>query len=573
MHRRLWLLAGAAAAVLLLAASATATTKVAGSAQGSTLAAAPFAQSWAHVPRTPAGRKAKSVLVFGMEQDIVGFNTAISSENAYWAAITGNTPILRGAYIIDQNASYHLDLASSVTATKSNLTITIRPDAYWYWGSKAKTPVTNQDVLYTWQQFMNPNNDVASRTGYDQITGYKLKGTKTIVFTWKKPFADYRDLFGLIYPSKAVAGQDFNKFWSDCVCGNDGAPVSDGPFYMSNYTKGQGLTLKVNPDWYGAKPKLKEVDFKIITDTNSEIQAMRGGEVDAIAPSPQTALSELQGQANLVYSAVTAFYQEHVDIQFGPKSNPLLHAPWFRHAVMMGMDRPSLIKALYSQLAPGMKPLNNLEYMVGDSAIPHFATWNFSQKKANALLAAHCTGGPSKPTANNTAIWTCGGQKAELKYETTAGNQRRATSTAIWTQQLKSVGIQLDANIVPSTTLFGTDLPNHDYDLAEYAWVGAPDPSGFDAIWGCGGDSNYTSYCNRKVTNLFNAGDSELDPTKRQADYEQADQLMSVDVPAIPLYSQPSILVYKKGILGMDKSNNPTLVGPTWNIETWAWSS
>ena len=120
-------------------------------------------KSWAQVPRTTAGREAKSVLVFGMEQDIVGFNTAISAENAYWAAITGNTPILRGAYIIDQNANYHLDLASSVTATKSTLTITIRPDAYWYWGSHAKTPVTNQDVLYTWQQIMNPNNDVSCR--------------------------------------------------------------------------------------------------------------------------------------------------------------------------------------------------------------------------------------------------------------------------------------------------------------------------------------------------------------------------------------------------------------------------
>ena len=76
MQRRLWLLAGVGAAVLLVAASATATTKVAGSAKGSTLAAAPFAQSWANVPRTPAARKAKSVLVFGAEQDITGFNVA-----------------------------------------------------------------------------------------------------------------------------------------------------------------------------------------------------------------------------------------------------------------------------------------------------------------------------------------------------------------------------------------------------------------------------------------------------------------------------------------------------------------
>ena len=180
------------------------------------------------------------------------------------------------------------------------------------------------------------------------------------------------------------------------MCGNNGQPVSDGPFYMSNYTKGQGLTLKANPDWYGAKPKLKEVDFKIITDTNSEIQAMRGGEVDAIAPSPQTALSQLRGQSNLVYSAINAYYQEHIDIQYGPHGNPLLKAPWFRHALMMGMDRNSLITALYSQIAPGQKPLNNLEYVTGATAIPHFAIWNFSQKKADALLAAHCTGGPTQ---------------------------------------------------------------------------------------------------------------------------------------------------------------------------------
>ena len=572
MYRRLWLLAGAAAAVLLLAASATATTKVAGSASSSALAAAPFAQSWANVPRTPAARKAKSVLVFGMEQDVTGFNTAITSENAFWAAVTANTPVLRGDYIIDNKANYHLDLASSVVATKKSLTITIRPDANWYWGGK-KLPVTNKDYVYTWQQIMNPNNDVASRTGYDQITGYKLKGTKQITFLWKKPFADYQDLFGLIYPSVAVAGQDFNTFWSNCVCGNDGKPVSDGPFYVSNYTKGQGLTLKANPDWYGAKPKLKEVDFKIITDTNSEIQAMRGGEVDAINPSPQTALSQLQGQPNLVYSAVQAYYMEHVDIQYGQKGNPLLKAPWFRHALMMGMDRNSLIKALYSQIAPGMPPLNNIEYLTGATSIPHFAIWNFSQTKARNLLAAHCTGGPSKPSASNTAIWTCNGVKAELKYETTAGNQRRATSTAIWTQQLKSIGIQLDSNIKPSTTVFGTDLPNHDFDLAEYAWTGTPDPSGFDAIWGCGGGQNYTTYCNRKVDALFAAGDQELSPPKRLADYEAADKLMANDIPAIPLYAQPTILVYKKGISGMQNSNNPTSVGFSWNIEQWAWTS
>ena len=165
-------------------------------------------------------------------------------------------------------------------------------------GAARRSPVTNKDFVYTWQIIVDPKNNVASTTGYDQITGFKLKGTKTVVFHWKtqavrglpRPLRP-----GL--PSEALAGLDFNKFWSDCVCGNDGQPVSDGPFYVTNYTRGQGSTLKANPFWYGKKPGLTEIDFKLITDTNSEIQAMRGGEVDAIYPSPQTALAQLKGQA------------------------------------------------------------------------------------------------------------------------------------------------------------------------------------------------------------------------------------------------------------------------------------
>src|SRR3954447_681836 len=116
MQRRLWLVAGVAGALLSIGATASATTHVPTAPK---LAAAPFAQAWANVPRTPAARKAKSVLVFGMEQDVTGFNTGEEAQDAYWAALTGNPPILRGNYIIDDKGNYPLDLASKVTATKT----------------------------------------------------------------------------------------------------------------------------------------------------------------------------------------------------------------------------------------------------------------------------------------------------------------------------------------------------------------------------------------------------------------------------------------------------------------------
>src|SRR3954454_9778139 len=466
MHRRLWLTAGVAVALLAVGATASATTSSSSSAK---LAAAPFAQSWANVPRTTAARKAKSVLVFGMEQDVSGFNTGEESQNAYWAALTGNTPTLRGNYIIDNKGNYHLDLASKVTATKGTLSITIRPDANWYWQGHAKAPVTYKDYVYTWQQIVDKAHTPASTTGYDQITGYSHKGNKQITFKWSKPFADYQDLFGLVYPSQALAGLNWNTMWSDCVCGNDGKPVSDGPFYLSNYTKGQALTLKPNPLWYGKKPALKEVDFKLITDTNSEIQAMRGGEVDAINPSPQTALSQLVHQSGLKYSSLPGFTQEHIDLNQGGTANPLLKQLWFRQALALSMNRLSLVKALYGTIAPNLRPLNNTIWEIGTNAKPSFKKWDFNPKKAIATLAKHCTGGPSTPTPDNQKIWTCGGQKAEFRFDTTAGNQRRATSAAIFSQQLGAIGIKLNVGFHPANpNFFGQQLPSNDFDIAEY---------------------------------------------------------------------------------------------------------
>jgi len=561
----------------MLAASATATTKVAGSAHASTLAAAPFAQAWANVPRTPAARRAKSVLVFGMEQDVTGFNTLETDENAYWAALTANTPVLRGDYTIDNKGVYHLDMASAVKATKSGLSITIRKDANWWWGGR-KLPVTYKDYVYTWKQIVNPNNKPSSTTGYDQITGFTHKGLKQVTFKWKKPFADYRDLFGLILPSQALAGLSFNTFWSNCVCGNNGKPISDGPFYVSNYTKGQGLTLKANDSWYGKKPGLKEVDFKIITDTNSEIQAMRGGEVDAINPSPQTALAQLIHQPGLTYSAIPSYTQEHLDINVKTPQNPLLKQAWFRQAMMMSISRVSLIKALYSQIAPGLKPLSNAMWNLGPNAVPQFNRWATNQKKAIAVMKAHgCTGGPDKPTKDNTKIWTCNGQKAEFRWNTTSGNQRRETSAAIFSQQLQAVGIKPDVAFQPADTFFGTTLPSYNFDVGEYAWIGGPDPSGFDAIYQCVntaknlGGSNYKQYCNPKVDALIRAGDSELNTKVRTSDYQRAAAIIAQDVPIIPLYASPQIFVYKSAIKGMSNANNPTNLGPTWNIEDWHW--
>jgi peptide/nickel transport system substrate-binding protein len=589
MDRRLWSVVGAViAAVLLLAATGSAT---AGTRRAA-LVAAPFAQSWSQVPKSAAARKAKDIVVIGEEQDPSGFNVNQATQASAWAGYE-LTPVIRGMYIITDQGEYKLDLATSVTADKTKLDIKIRPDANWNWGGK-KSPVTGADFKYTLDSYLDPKSEPASNTGYVNIDPSKTKliGNKEVQFFWRTScpagtvaagtcatgaFADYRDLFGVVYPSKAVAGLDWNTLWSDCICGTDGKPISDGPYILTNWTKGQGTTETANPFWYGKKPKIRELQWKFVADTNTEIQAMRGGELDMIFPSPQTALGSLINQPGLVYQTNRAYITEHLEIQVdGVHGNPLLKNAWMRQAIFLAINRVSLIKAIFSSYAPGVKPLNSFEYILGKAAVPHFGKWATSQKKAIALLKAHgCTGGPSVPTRGNSAVFTCGGQQASFRWYTTVGNSRRATSAAIFQQQLGAVGIKVTPQFFPGpAVLFGNLLPAGDFDIAEYAGVaGSPDPSNNDSLFVSSGGQNYGHYQSAKVDALIKAAATDFNPTTRQQKYEQVDTILSTDVPRIPLYTYPAILVHKSALGGMEHSDASLSTGPAWNAEEWFWKS
>lgn len=611
MHRRFWFLAAAAVGVLTVVGSAsamrvgpTATARANGFTMG---AIAPFAQSWAATPRTPAAREKSKSISVAMEQDIgsgTTWNINQANSTLAWATWVGWNPILRGPYLVAYSSkhkphyTYHPDLATKVKVNKKFIRYYIRKNANWNWGGKV-SPVTWKDFAYTVKIINNPKSEVASNVGINQIGRVTHKGNKIVTFYWKKKgqfplggggkgaaagsnqcstdwpcgaFADYRDLIGGVYPSAAVKGMDFNTYWAKGIAGRNGKPVSDGPYMMTNYTRGAGVTLKANPHWYGHKPAIKTVNFRIITNVNSEIQAIRGGEVDAAAPQPVPAIAQLRSDKKVSYNVRNGNYLEHIDIQQGSKqSDPLARQAWMRQAIMLGINRSGIIKAALPGVAPGLKPLNSLLVFQDDSRYKnYFNKWNYDPQKAINLLKAHgCTGGPSHPTNGNTSYFKCGGTTASFSFMYASDNARRVTSEQIIQANLAAIGIQIKPNGVPTSTLFGANgAPGSNYDLTEFAWGGSVDPGGFLAIWGCGGGENWLTYCNHTATSDLDKTTTQLNKKKRDALFVSADKIMSNDVPAIPLYALPDIVVFKHAVKGM--SNNPA-AGFTWDIEKWHW--
>jgi peptide/nickel transport system substrate-binding protein len=507
---------------------------------------------------------AGGTVVFGAEQEPPCLNGVLAGCNNTWTSWTVGISF-PGLYEIMPNGDLKPDMADGEAKfTKSPFTVTykIKQNANWSDGK----PVTAQDVIFTLTTIMNPKNDVAGRAGYEDISRAKAINSKTVKLTFRKPYAAWKLLFAGqfgVLPKHALQGKDFNEIWNTNVNSQTtGKPIGSGPFVLESYTKGQSMTMVRNPKFYGPRPKIDKIVFRFITNTDSEIQAIKGGEVDAIYPQPQLQLGDLRRTSGLkVLSSAGATY-EHIDINAGKKGFPLARAPWFRQAFAYSIDRTALTKQLFGTLKPDLQPLQSLTYQNTQKQYqPHFAQYTYNPTKAGQIMAKHgCTKG-------GDGIFVCNGIRASVKYGTTAGNRLRELSQEIVQAQAKKSGIEVVIANSPSRIFF-PQVSNEDYQLALFAWVGSGDPSGITDIYSCGGESNWMGYCSKKVTDLLKAADQELDPAARVKIVNKAGAIMGLNVPSLPLYQKPTFLVYKNKLQGL--SDNPTSGGPLWNVENWS---
>ena len=498
-------------------------------------------------------------VILGADQEPKILNPFLTDGNLYWLSVIVGQ-VFEGAYELNNKGQYVPELISSATVRNSPFAVTykIKPTARWSDGKA----VTSEDFQFTWQTIMNKNWDITSRAGYEDIRRIVRVNAKTVRVEFKKPFAAWRDLFGALIPRHKVAGKNFNQTWTNTI------DISSGPFMFDRWQKGSQLVLKRNPVYTNTKAKINQIVFRFIPDTNTQFQAMRGGEVDMIAPQPQLQIADIKKQAGIQVQSGPEFAWEHLDIQLGNKGHLALRQPYVRQALVTGINRGQIANALYREIAPGLPVLNNAIFKPFQSEYQghKWQPFGFSQKKAISLLRSKgCTGGPAVPSSRNNDIYSCPGVgKLSFRFFSTAGNQLRELAFQIMQRQLKSIGIELQNRF--RTGVFSV-LPTGDWDLFLFTWIGSPDPSGSVEIHRCKGDQNYNAYCNNKATKALDQSQNTVDPKKRTALLNQADALMAKDLPTLPLFARPGFLIHKSSVRGVLK--NPTSEGPTWNSEVW----
>ena len=514
-------------------------------------------------------------LVYAADQEPTGFNGSTSKDNG-----TSVKNVIENLFYYANKAEPDFSISfegldeepTVVTEEPQVVEWKINKDAVWSDG----TPVTTADIKYYFEQLElkdpskvdpeeNPKgyvNDVASHVGYDQITKLDVVDDKTFRATFEPTYADFRGLWYDIPQAKFMQAQPGG--WDTGLDENPGP--SAGPYVFKEWVKGESLTLERNPKWWGkVKPTLDTIVFRFLPESTTQPDALRNNEVDMIYPQPQLDLVEQVKQLTDVRSEIGfGPVYEHLTFNF---KNEFLKDVAVRRAIAHGVDRNAIVDALMKPFDSKASRLDN-RVLVSNQKGYEAHGKEYEKPDPAAAEKVLTDAGYAK---GSDGIFAKDGKKISLRLSTTSGNATREAQGELIKAQLAKVGIEIRIDNSPSTQLFGTRLPDGDFDIANFAWVGTPFPlTGSKQIFETGSDSNYSIYTNPKFDEMAEKASAELDEDKALVIANEQDELLWEDLPNLPLYQKPTFLGVRKKFVNI--VDNTTSEGPFFNSQNWGLS-
>ena len=492
-------------------------------------------------------------LILAVEQWPECLNPVTSCANASWVLWSVTTHILPRLMELDLRNSYRASPTLATEPTSDNgglavaddgsftLTYRLNPDATWSDG----TPMSSADVQYTWRARLDTDGTL-NTAGYELITDVDTTDPRVAVVTFSEPYAPWRSLFDPLLPAHHL-GPDTNiaNRW------NDEIPISGGPWLQQSWSQEQQVLVPNDAYWDPERrPLVDRVVMVPREDTDSEVVALQTGEVMAAYPQVFPGAAErLTGDLTFVGGGGTFIEGLWIN-QLAPDRRFEI-TPNLRRALAHSLDRELIADVALGSIVDDPQVLQCAGWSpsVGEWCADDFARYTQDMDKVAELLSAE---GWTRPDPDG--LWVNPeGTELILQWNTVAGNKRREDVQALVVEMTAPFGIGWEIINYDPGELFQNRLPALNFGpVALYADGTNPDPTVLRLydIDGIPNEANgftgqnFTAYASVEASDLATAIDREVDSDARLALVHRLGGILATDVPWIPLYVLPSLIVW-----------------------------
>ena len=464
-----------------------------------------------------------------------------------------------------------LKLYTENGAPKMRTTWRIRNDFFWPDGR----PLTAEDFVFTNKLYQDPKQEILDRTVVELIQNMSAQGPdkKTLVVTWKQPYAYYHNYSQHEALPKHLIEPLYNQAPDQLKKSRFGQiPALAGAFTLREWSPGSHIIALRNPHAPKAlAPWFDEIIWRIIPQTNTLEANLVSGSLDAISPTglslDQALKFEERHKDRFDFYYVEGLVWEHIDFNL---DNIILKDKRVRRALAYASDRQGIATALFlgrQPMAHGTEPVKSLYYN------NNITKYDFNPAKARELLDQ-----AGWILNSDKAIREKDGKPLMLTLMTTSGDKTRERVEQLLQQQWLDVGIDIRIKNEPAKVFFGETMHKRKFEaLAMYSWIKDPLKIS-DSLWRCDNipseannfqGQNMPGFCNEKADKMLKQAARELDEQKRIKIGQDFEALFAEELPALPLYFRMEVSITQKGL----KNWKPTgmLQPVTWNAHEWQW--
>lgn len=453
--------------------------------------------------------------------------------------------MLPGPFLSDARATQHYDpdyLTGEPELTPGPPQVVrykLNPRGVWLDG----TPITAADFIAEWKALdgKNPAFHIAASNGYEHIKSV-VQGANQfeVIVTFGTPYADWKGLFSPLYPASTNTHPEiFNTGWKNTML------TSGGPFRLASYdATAKTYTLVPNEKWWGNKPKLDQIIFRVIDD-DAQPSAMANGEIDLMDVGPSAD----------EYNRVKSIPGVDIRVAGGPNfrhitfngDSPMLKDVHVRQAIAMAIDRAAIAKAELGQLPVKPVALGNHIFMENQAGYQdNSGVVAYNPEKAKQMLdAAGWTVQGNKRVKN--------GQALAINLVIPGGVAVSRSESELIQNMLAQVNVGVSINTVPTDNFFDKYITPGQFDMTVFSWLGTPFPvSASESIYrkpiGDKVQQNFARIGSDELDHVFDEAVQELDPQKAIALANQADVLIWQEVHSVTTYQRPDIWAAKTGL-------------------------
>ncbi|OQD56744.1 hypothetical protein BM536_007110 [Streptomyces phaeoluteigriseus] len=466
----------------------------------------------------------------------------------------GNSKIFDGLLARDAGLNLRPALAKAlpdVAADGLTYTYTLRDGVKFSDGE----PLSPADVVFTYDTVLDAKTNNASRSELDAIKNVRADGNNKVVFTLKYPYAPFAGRTVLpIVPEHVAKGQDPN------TGSFNHKPVGTGPYVLAAWSKGEKLTFKVNPDYWGGAPKVKKVTMAIIQDDNARATRLRSGDLDGAILPPNLAATFRNDRTKKTYEAKTYDFRT-VAL---PQENKVTGDRAIRRALDAAVDRQAMVdKILDGAGRPAYGPLP-----VDD---PWFAK---GIERGQDLVKARQILDQAGWKTGEGGIRVKDGQQASFALLYPSGDKVRQDHALAYASDAKKAGIEV--KVETGTWEVIEPRMKNDAVLAGFGSNGDPDYGLYTLLHSSlagDGFNNMGRYDDQVVDKALDTGRRSSDQATRKAAYDTLQQELVKNPGYTFLTHIDHVYVLADRWDGLTTQVEPHehgfASGPWWDLEAW----